>query len=489
MALVLAAVAAFLLLRGPSAPVDRAAALVPAGALAYVHLSTDPGRGEDEQLLELLGRFPSFDTLRERAEGLIGGAGAFDFERDVRPWLGDEAGLALLDGGGRVANVLLLLAVDDEPKAQGQLRRAAGAEGGVEHRGIAIRRFAGVAAAFVGGFLAIGQEPAVRAAIDLHRGGGRSLGPAEGLPDARSLDVRLSPAGVRRVLRPQPGLAGALGALVDHPALRGLTLSLIAEEEGARVRVRQDKRIATGEPFAPRLIDAVPEGAAAYVGLNGLASAGPVLDAAGGTAILRAVQERLPDIDLRRDVVAPPRGEVAVSVTPSLPLPVVTLVARTRDEARTREALSRLRGAVAQLLVPGDAAAGGQVPTFEERRVGDVTAYALALAPRLEVLYAVFDGRLVVSNAAAGIQRVAEGGDSLRDDERFQRAGTPVPEQAEALVFLDLAQLLTLGDLAGLDLGSAFRTARDDLIRVRTVSVVAEREGPDTTAELFLEIP
>ena len=64
-----------------------------------------------------------------------------------------------------------------------------------------------------------------------------------------------------------------------------------------------------------------------------------------------------------------------------------------------------------------------------------------------------------------------------------------VPERVEALVFLDLAQLLTLGDQAGLDTGSAFQAARDDLRKLRTVSVAAEREGPDTTAELFLEIP
>jgi hypothetical protein len=480
-------IAAFLLLRGPSPPADAAARLVPADALAYVHVSTDPGRGEDERLLALLRRFPSYAKLRERLEGLIGRSGAFDFERDVRPWLGKEAGLALLDSGGPAANVLLLLEVASEPKAQSQLLRAAGAAGGVEHRGIAVRRFGGVAAAFVGGFLALGQEAAVKAAIDLHRGSGRPLGPApESLPAGRAVDVRLTADGVRRVLRPQAGILGVLGAVVDDPALRGLTMALVPEEKGARVQVRQDKRTATGEPFAPKLIDAVPGDAAAYVGINGLEAAGTVLGAAGGAGILATIQDRLPEIDFERDVIGPLRGEVAFSVTPALPIPVVTLVTRTRDEARTREALSRVRGAVAELLVPADAEAGGQVPTFEERRVGKVTAYALRLGPGVEVLYAVFDGRLVVSTSVSGIQRAARGGDSLREADRFE---AEIPERAEALVFLDLAQLLTLGDQAGLDISTAIATVRDDLVRVRTVSVVAEREGPDTTAELFLEIP
>lgn len=488
-AVAVAAAAAFLLLRGPAPPADRAAALVPADALAYVHVSTDPGRDEDERLLRLLRRFPSFARLRTRFESLIGQSGAFDFERDVRPWLGEEAGLALLDSGGPAANVLLLLAVADEPKAQGQLLRAAGAAGGVEHRGIAVRRFGGVAAAFVGGFLAIGQEAAVKAAIDRHRGEGRALGPATGLPDARSLDVRMSADGVRRVLRPQAGALAAAGALLDHPALRTVTLSLSPEEKGARLHVRQDKRSAAGGTFAPRLLDTAPEDAAAYVGLSGLQAAGTVLGAAGGAQVLSQIQEQLPAIDLERDIVAPLRGEVAVSVAPALPIPIVTLVARTRDEARTREALSRLRGAVAELLVPEDGDAAGQVPTFEERRIGDVTAYALSLAPDVEILYAVFEGRLVVSTAAVGIERVARGGGSLREDDRFKRGEIEIPERVEALVFLDLAQLLTLGDQAGLSRSPALEAARDDLVRVRTVSVVAEREGPDTTAELFLEIP
>ena len=484
---IVATIAAFLLLRGASAPVDEAARLVPADALAYVHVSTDRGRAEDERLLELLEEFPSYARLRERLEGVIGRAGAFDFARDVRPWLGKEVGLALLDSGGPAANVLLLLAVDDEPKAQGQLQRAAGAAGGIEYRGIAVRRFGGVAAAFVGGFLAIGQEAAVKAAVDRHRGTGRALGPApETLPPERAMDVRLSADGVRRVLRPQAGFAGALGALVDHPALRGITAALVPEEEGARLHVHQDKRTATGEPFAPALLETAPEDAAAYVGVNGLEAAGTVLGAAGGGEILSRIQQQLPEIDLERDVVGPLRGEVAVSVTPALPLPVVTLVARTSDEARTRDALSRVRGAVAELLVPADAEAGGQVPTFEERRVGGVTAYALALGPGVELLYAVSGGRLVVSTSVAGIRSAAGGGDSLGDAERLR---AEVPERVEALVFLDLAQLLTLGDLAGLGDVPALEAARDDLVRVRTVSVVARREGPDTTAELFLEIP
>lgn len=485
-------VAAVGLLRGAGAPADRAARLVPANALAYVHVSTDPDREADRRLFKQLAGFPAVAGLRERFERLISSrAGGFDLDRDVRPWLGDEVGLALLDSGGSAADVLLVLAVRDEPKAQGQLLRATGAAGGIDYRGIAVRRFGGVAAAFVGGFLALGQEDAVKQAVDCHREGEKTgcLGPAEDQPDERALDVRLSRDGVRRVLRPQPGAVGALGALLDHPAMKRVTIGLVPEKRGIRVFARQERSsvaFRTG-PFSPDLVEAVPKGALAYVGLGGLQPAGVLLGAAGGTAVIERLQALVPDIAVARDLLGPLKGEVAFSVTPSLPAPIITLIARTRDEARTREALGELSGAVAELLAPADAAQSGQVPTFEERRLGGVTAYALGLGPGSEVLYAVFDGRLVVSTAAAGIQRVAEGGASLRKDPRFERT-TELPDEAEAVLFLDLAQLLTLGEQAGLD-AMALEPIRDDLRRVRALSAVARRAGADMTAELFLEIP
>ena len=81
--------------RGDAAPADGTARLVPSDALLYAHLSTSQDRTQDARLLALLGRFP---TLRERLPALgmalTPAAGGLDFERDVRPWLGEEIGRA-----------------------------------------------------------------------------------------------------------------------------------------------------------------------------------------------------------------------------------------------------------------------------------------------------------------------------------------------------------------------------------------------------------
>lgn len=497
---VLGALAFLLLGRSPDEPPDAAARLVPAGALVYVHVSTAAGRGPDEELSKTLAKFPAYERLRTRLELAISRrAGGFDLDRDVRSWLGDEAAIAFLDTGTTTANSLVLLSVADEPKAQGVLARAVGAAGGVAYRGKAIRRFGSVAAAFTNGFLAIGQEESVRSAIDLGTRRGKALaGDAAYLaatvdrPPERTVDVYASADGVRRVLSVQAGFAGTIGRLLDHPKLRGVALTLGAGDPGLRVHVHQARNPGEAREFEPQLVDSVAASAAAYLGLGGLDAVASLLPAAGAQNLVARLRKALPEdsgVDLDRDVLAPLRGEVALSVTPALPTPIITIAALTSDEARTREALGRLQGILADVLGPA-AEQGGAVPTFEERDLGDgVSAFALQLAPGFELLYAVFDGRLVVSTAVAGIQRVKDGGPPLRDEKAFKRTLDSLPDRAEALLFADLGQLLTLGDQAGFGNAPAFQTVRDTLRKVRAVGAVATREGNDTTAEFLLEIP
>ena len=67
-----------------------------------------------------------------------------------------------------------------------------------------------------------------------------------------------------------------------------------------------------------------------------------------------------------------------------------------------------------------------------------------------------------------------------------------VPDEVESLLFLDLRQLLALGEQTGLTAIPGLGTARDDLARVRAAGLTVAQDPArktDTTAELFLEIP
>jgi hypothetical protein len=67
-----------------------------------------------------------------------------------------------------------------------------------------------------------------------------------------------------------------------------------------------------------------------------------------------------------------------------------------------------------------------------------------------------------------------------------------VPGAADSLVFLDLRQLLALGEQTGLTAIPSLATAREDLRRVRAAGAVVTNDPThptDTNAELFLQIP
>ena len=492
-------------------PAARAARLVPADVLVYVHLSTDGSRPAVARALALAGRFPSFPRARDAALSRLSRAGTgVSFDRDVRPWLGDEAALALLNTPGATAGSLIVLDITDRRRAEDFLRRVAGPPRPARYRDTPILDYGNASAAFVDGDLAIGQVADLRKAIDAAAGRTPSLAKspvfrraASDLPAGRVADVYASPDGVTRLLAPQGGALGAAGALISQPGLQGVALALTPEDAGARITVRSalDARVTRqtqrARPFEPKLIGSVPAGAMAYLGLTRLDRAASRLLAAGvagggaGRQITQVLQRLRSDlvrragVDLRRDVLPLFQGEVALWLAPAIPAPILTLIAATDDEDATREAFARLQQPLARLL----AQPGGQVPTFNEVEVDGAQAFQLRLGPGIEVNYAVFDGRLVISTSLAGVRAVKRRDGSLADDASFRATLGDRPEQVTSLVFLDFSQLLRLGERTGLNDSRSYLAIRRDLEQVEAVGAAASGGDTESTTELFIQIP
>jgi len=476
---------------GASAPPDDAARLVPDGALAYVHLSTDPGRAADGRFAQLAGALPTLTRLRDQIVAAISPQ-AFDLQRDVRPWLGDELAYAAVSP----ADSLVLAEVADRPRAEALVARIGNLSGAEQYRGVRLLVAGPTALAFVGDFLAVGTEAAVRAAVDRDQGEGKRLADvaayqhaADGAPADRSLVAYASAAGVREVLAPRDGLLGALGTLLDRPGLVAAGAAVTAEEGGLRAHVR----VAGGAPrdaaFEPVLLERVPEGAAAYLGVRGGLRLARLLDRLGAGSVLASVRDALSNdagIDLDRDLLAPLSDEIALAVTGTTGggAPVVTLKARTADPRRTESSLARLQEPLAQRL-----ALPGTVPGFEPEAFGGLEGYTLRVTPELAPSYAVSGDGVVASTAPAGL---APPRGTLAAARAFEATVGSVPAQAETLGFLDLRQLLALGEQTGLTAIPSVATARDDLSQVRAVGVVVTQDPAhptDTNAELFLQIP
>src|SRR4051794_21911674 len=216
--------------RGGSAPEDAAAKLVPADALLYAHLSTKGDRIQDERLMRLASRFASVRAgLARLGMAVTPAAGTLRFDRDVRPWLGDEAAVAVLDAGNGRTEPMLVAAVRDRAKAEATIGRLGPTPAGT-YRGTPLRHLAPRAtAAFAGDFLVAGPDAAVRGALDRAAGAG---GPA--LADSRvfrhaartrdgsaSAAVFATAPGLRRLLDGRPGLAGLARRLSAGPRLGG----------------------------------------------------------------------------------------------------------------------------------------------------------------------------------------------------------------------------------------------------------------------------
>lgn len=490
-ALLVAAVAV-LALRGGSGgdrpPANDAARLVPAGALVYAHLSVDPGRGAVRRAERLAARFPGWPALRD---GVLRRLVAPQCGLSSRELRGREAAVALLDTGATdTAGSLVLLDT-------GRVQRGAGR-----------RRDCGpVSAQRIGRFDAIGQSTTLDLAARLAAGRGRSLEQdpvyrraSAGLPVGRVLDGYVSAAGLRRLLTPQGGVLGAAGVLLDQPGLLGAAFAAEAGGPGARITLRSaldpKARGRAVAPFAPTLAKAVPRGVVAYLGVRGLGPAVGRLLAATGTGggglgdLLARARRDLANRarGLEPDLLALLADETALTVTPSLPAPTLTVVARTRDEQATRRTLAELQAPLQRIFAPPVQGAG-RAPTFDERRVAGTSAFQLRPAPGVELDYAVFDGKLVASTRLAGIAAVRRAKGGLAGGKTFASVLGRRPARVSSLLFLDFSELLRLGEQTGIGSNRTYQRVREDLAKVRAVGATSSGDNDQTTAQVELSIP
>jgi hypothetical protein len=481
---------------------DRAVRLVPPDALLYVHATVEPDGNQWQRAGEIVRGLPTLRRLRDRAlDSVSRERGRLNFETQVRPWIGDEAAVALLREGRR-ATSLILLEVADKPVAR---RFLAGAGEPVRrrHRGIALNVYGDLAAAFVGRFMAIGSPANVRRSIDARRRG--SLARVDlfrravaALEVDDPLAYAYAPArGVSQVLRGLPGLVGQLRSLVEAPGLQAAAAAARAEPNGVRVDVAT---LAPGRPAAthepPQLAGEVPSGSMAFVGATGLRELVERLEQLSGQdgsalpGVLRQVRRRLGPEGERAllRAVRPLAGkEAALFATPPVNAPVVTLVVGDTTVRQAGEVVVGLQSVIARLL---ESPAGGQVPAIVSRRIAGVEATTLSLTPTQALTYAAFDDKLVVSTSPAGIRQLRAPGEALADNASFAPGGLRDSlNRASSVVFLDLRRLSALVERAGLAATRGYRAIESDIARIGAVSGVTVSERSSQTAQIFVEVP
>jgi hypothetical protein len=488
------------------AQVDHAAGLVPQRTLLYVHLRTDDS-SQLKNANTLLRKLPAIARLRDQAlRQVAGGRNPNTLVVQVQPWLGDEAALALLPGR-TTATSLILLQVADRARAQAFLNGAGKAHAEV-YKGVPVRLYKTLAAAFVGDFLAIGRPDNVHQAIAAREGGSLAAnGVFKATVDRLDLDKPLvyayAPAdGVKRLLQRQPGLVGRLGDLINRPGLRGVSVAARFQASGIRAAIASEivpllpgAAGTEAARFAPALPRSLPTNAIAFFGVKGLPRLYEQLTSlAGGegsplarqVARLRRTLGPSGVQKLRRAIEPLADRETALVVTPPAQAPIVTLVVGDTTAQQGGNLLVSLQPLLSNLL---QAPQEGQVPTLLQHEVAGVQATTLQLMPGLELTYAAYGNRILVSTSTDGIRQLRARGASLATNPRFARGLRDFLKEPTSVVFLDLPHLTALVERAGLGATPEYRAIRPDIARIGTVSVITTTERSSQTAQAFIEVP
>jgi hypothetical protein len=486
---------------------DHAIDLVPQGALAYVHVDTDTSSSQFSTAKDVAGRLPDFASIEQGAFEQLGVAPGIDLRRDVGSWLGDEAAIAEL---GKTAQPLTLLSIGDRAGEQRFLAKiGAGKARDVKRGSSALHVFpSGLAYAELRGFLALGARPALQAALAVDAGKTKSLADSDAasavrdsLPDQRLADAYVSKAGIPALLRSRGTLSAQLDTFADFAASDGIAAALVAHSDGfelqldsklGAVRARtQASFFEAFPPFDPSLAGEFSPDTVLYLNfarpsdtvralLTQASSAAPSLAAA---AHAFQAQLRKAGADLENRVLPALGGEAAAGVVDAPSGPYLTLAFNDVDEGRARTEMAQLQVPLIKTLSPQST---GQAPSFTSKQIGDVVVHSVNISPSLDVAYAVFDGKLVVSTNPAGVRQAIEGGDSLAGSDAFKAATSGASGDVSALVFLGLERLVQRAQPLGL--GQVVGGFSADLAKLKALGLSVTSDENSLKTTLFLNI-
>jgi Protein of unknown function (DUF3352) len=528
-------------------PADDAAAIVPGDALLYVHVNTDPDSDQYERATELAARVPTLTA--QLVSSLPGASGAgIDYGRDVRPWLGGEAAVALIPGGGKDVEQALLLEIDDENGAErftGELvgRRTESRD----YEEVPVTTRGDLSTAEVGGFLVVGPTEAVRAVIDAQGADGRSLEDsdaaeevADELPDDALVAAFVSEQGAADLFRAGAPL-GSFEAFVNSAATTGAGAALVAGDDGVEIAthsVLDPERLESEPgffgafvPFDPNLADELSSDALAYLGLGdpersieallaqasaetpgltkGFEDFAAELQKQGKVNIQREVLPLLGD-EVAIGVEPPPKGgegnaddpeqELPEGIEPGGPAPIpaepgelsftgvpyLLFVADEVDEAQARKVLADLQVPIAEALDPEES---GQAPVFEGTDIEGLQARSLRLSPTVNLTYAIFDEKLVVATDPAGIEQVKAGESSLTESDQYERATEGFGDELSAALYFNVGDLIALAERQGLAEDPAYALFADEVRKLQALGLAVDRDDSaiETQARLTVE--
>jgi hypothetical protein len=405
------------------------AGLVPAGVPAFLALDADPDSSQLKTLEQLAAKFPDEQSAVDRAKQALRKQG-LDWEDDLKPALGSELDIVLLDleNGGR--NAVGLIRPDDRKALERAIDHANAKSSGsslvyddfrgwtvLADRQALIDRFESMSDAahetldqdpvFVSAMRSTPDDALVKAYVD-----GREV--------MRKIDTAVG--------ADQRTLVDTLGSL------DWLALSLAAKQDGIALDTTVHgtpgqlfgTRAHAQPAFAPTLAGRVPGDALVYFTFHGTSG---LLSGLDGN---RLFKDRLgPLADVLGELGSLLEGENAFYVRPASGggLPEVTLVSEPKPGLSGRATLDRILDRYSAKLgvrpVSGSVS-GARTSTL---RFGDTAVH-----------YADVAGKLVVTNRPSGIAALKNPGTALSDNATFRETLTSagMPPKTHGFLYVDV---------------------------------------------------
>jgi Protein of unknown function (DUF3352) len=496
------------------APSNDTIAYAPRDADLYAHLTVNSDSHQWDLAKDLGDALPNFTALlqSDTSSLAIPAGKAINLSQEVLPWAKDDLALIGVPGPQSVTAEAYVVGVGDEGKAN-QFLAGLSPGGPSKHPkvdGTTLTVYPnGLATAFSGDQALFGSVVAVRAALDAKAGKAPQLEDSvqdaarDALPDVRLAEIYLSRAGVERMLAGSQGSgATQLDTFVDYGATTAMAASMRVHDDGVEVHLdsRLDPKLEARSPtvfaalpqFEPGLADQAGDRALGYVGVGDLGPAINNVLATGGASAqglagsLRALAQRLKQeagVDPLNDLLPALGGQAALVAEPTGGVPYASLIVDGVDEKKAADALAALQRPLLRAVATGD-----RIPTFQSRDLGGVDVHSVQVSPNVDLSYAVFDGKLVISTQPQGIEQVHSGGKNLADSGAYEDATDHLPDRVSALVFLNLDEVFGLAQKAGLATDPLYASLSEDISRIGSLGLAVTGGDHELRSELFLAI-
>jgi len=473
---------------GSGSDVGAAADVVPADVFVYASVDTDFDGDGWAALEEFAARFPDGENLLQSlADEINSGEEGIDFEADVKPALGDEVAVVVLDAPtedplaeGTSESFVVLLQPDDDAAFQRLLEKSDEPPVTDEVDGWTV---VAETQESLDSFLERLDGPRLDSSEDFERA-------MEDLDDGALARVFVNGAKLSEAYEAESSEKPPVDALLPGGELPSFGMAFDVESDSARIDGRAvfagENPYAT-ESYSADLPEKVPGDVLAYVSFNDLETAfSRFRDVAAETDPEAERQlgmaEGLLGVSLEEDVLPLLSGEGALYLRAGAPIPEVTLVTEIEDDENALETLDKIVES-----------AGGFEPRLRNPttvEIDGVEARELPIDPPVSLYYAAFDGLLVVTSSQEGIAALREESDRLSDSEAFDdaldAAGVPGETQGFGYVDLQRAVPLFLGFAEAGD--AATDEARGYLEPLQSLVFYGDQDDETASFTLFLGV-